>query len=254
MKRPPVVLDDNLEALYEYYKQREARPRFTNFAHNMAARILRPHVVMDDVTRKQIDEHLQQRGQVILAANHRSWYDPFVVAAMPPTAPELEPLSNRTFIPGMQRLFRNPAVRTFVENLGSVPVFREKDVAGNEGDLRKKATALMIDTCIDRMQKGYNLAMFPEGGINSTAPHEMRPLKNGIARIAGSVSLSTDLLVIPVGIDYGSPDTEHIVGATTFVGTPLEGPFETDHFMTRLVEAMDETLEAARVVHLERTQ
>jgi glycerol-3-phosphate dehydrogenase (NAD(P)+) len=118
-------------------------------------------------------EHIPVDGPVILAANHRSFLDPFVIACM-----SRRPL----YYVAKRELFVNRLTAWFLNSLGAFPIDR-----GN-ADVDAMATAREI------LQRGDSVLIFPEG--TRTRPGTLGTPKRGVGRLA----LETGAPVIPVAV------------------------------------------------------
>ncbi len=134
-------------------------------------------------------------GRVVVAANHRSWLDPVVLAAaLPRRAVFLgaEELLGRRLTPGFvpwEPLIRviAPVVRWY----GFLPVRRtELDPGAYTGGGFRAA--------LDVLRAGGVLALFPEGGVNRTE-HPLAPLRRGVA----ALSLRSGAPILPAWL-YGT--------------------------------------------------
>ena len=116
-------------------------------------------------------------GGIIVAVNHTSWFDPFVVAHM---------LWNNDRPPRVlakESVFRVPVVGAIITSAGQVPVYRE--------------TAEAVDAVRDAVaavERGECVVVYPEGTI--TRDPDLWPMegKTGAARIA----LASGRPLIPV--------------------------------------------------------
>jgi 1-acyl-sn-glycerol-3-phosphate acyltransferase len=118
-------------------------------------------------------EHLPAEGPVILAANHRSFLDPFVIATM-----SRRPL----YYVAKKELFANKLTAWFLNSLGAFPIDR-----GN-ADEDAMATAREI------LARGDSVLIFPEG--TRTRPGTLGTPKRGVGRLA----LETGAPVVPVAV------------------------------------------------------
>jgi glycerol-3-phosphate dehydrogenase (NAD(P)+) len=118
-------------------------------------------------------EHVPQEGPVIIAANHRSFLDPFVIGTL---------VRRPVYFVAKQELFRRPLVAWFLNSLGAFPIDR-----GNaDGDAM--ATAREI------LERGGVVAIFPEG--TRIRPGALGRPKRGVGRLA----LETGAPVVPVAV------------------------------------------------------
>src|SRR4051812_34938700 len=118
-------------------------------------------------------EHLPKEGGVILASNHRSFLDPFVVGAW---------LGRPVFFVAKKELFDRRFAGWFLNCLGAFPIKR------GESDEESVETAKQI------LARGDALVIFPEGTRHRTGSLG-RP-KRGVGRLA----LETGAPVIPVAV------------------------------------------------------
>ncbi|HEY7076370.1 MAG TPA: lysophospholipid acyltransferase family protein, partial [Solirubrobacteraceae bacterium] len=118
-------------------------------------------------------EHLPARGPVIIAANHRSFLDPFVIGMV---------ARRPIYYVAKQELFRHRLVAWFLASLGAFPVRR------GTGD------ADMLDTAKAILARGDVVVMFPEG--TRVRPGALGKPRRGVGRLA----LETGAPVVPVAV------------------------------------------------------
>ena len=118
-------------------------------------------------------EHIPKHGPVIVAANHRSFLDPFVIATM---------ARRPMYYVAKKELFRNSIVAWFLVQLGAFPV----DRGAGDGDMI--TTARMI------LERGDILLMFPEG--TRIRPGSLGEPRRGVGRLA----LETGAPVVPIAV------------------------------------------------------
>ena len=118
-------------------------------------------------------EHIPSEGPVIIAANHRSFLDPFVIGTM-----ARRPL----YYVAKQELFRHRLQAWILNSLGAFPVRRGQ----GDGD--------MVDTARAILARGDIVLIFPEG--TRTRPGSLGKPKRGVGRLA----LETGAPVVPVAV------------------------------------------------------
>jgi 1-acyl-sn-glycerol-3-phosphate acyltransferase len=118
-------------------------------------------------------EHIPKHGPVIIAANHRSFLDPFVIATM---------AGRPMYYVAKAEIFEIPIVGRLVSALGGFPVRRG---AGDQD---------MIETAKAILARGDILLMFPEG--TRTRPGSLGTPRRGVGRLA----LETGAPVVPVAV------------------------------------------------------
>jgi glycerol-3-phosphate dehydrogenase (NAD(P)+) len=118
-------------------------------------------------------EHIPSKGPVIVAANHRSFLDPFVIATM---------ARRPMYYVAKQELFSNRFQAWVLNALGAFPVAR------GAGDTE------MIETARAILGRGDIVLIFPEG--TRTRPGSLGTPKRGVGRLA----LETGAPVVPVAV------------------------------------------------------
>jgi glycerol-3-phosphate dehydrogenase (NAD(P)+) len=118
-------------------------------------------------------EHLPRRGPLLLASNHRSFLDPFVIGMM---------VRRPVYYMAKRELFEKPWQGWVLNALGAFPVDR------GAGDARA------IDTARAILERGDCVVVFPEG--TRVRPGPLGAPRRGIARLA----LETGAPVAPVAV------------------------------------------------------
>ncbi len=117
-------------------------------------------------------EHIPEGG-VILASNHRSFLDPFVIGCC---------LGRPIYFVAKQELFKNPALGWILNCLGAFPIKRG---ASDEESM---------DTALALLERGQAVVIFPEGTRIRTG--SLGSPKRGVGRIA----LESGKPVVPIAV------------------------------------------------------
>src|SRR5829696_4381096 len=123
------------------YHERTRRRGVNSFVYWPVRAVVKPAILLYFRLRRLGREHIPSGG-VILAANHRSFLDPFAIGTCNP-----RPI----YFVAKQELFRNPLVGWFLNCMGAFPVRR------GESDEESVATALAL------LDRGQAVVIFPEG-------------------------------------------------------------------------------------------
>jgi 1-acyl-sn-glycerol-3-phosphate acyltransferase len=126
-------------------------------------------------------DHIPTSGPVLLAANHRSFLDPFVIGAL---------MRRPVYYMAKRELFERRWQAFLLGSLGAFPVDR------GAGDEQAMATARAI------LERGDCLVIFPEG--TRVRPGPLGRPHRGVGRLA----LQTGARVVPVAV-IGTEDIRH---------------------------------------------
>ena len=180
---------------------------------NLGYTLLRPYVCwcfrfFYSALRVEGKENLPKGKPYILAPNHQNaLMDALVVLATN---------RKRTVFLARSDIFKSPIFAAILRFLKIMPIYRIRD---GRGELGKNEE--VFEDSADVLHAGYSLCLMPEG--QQSFKRKLLPLVKGTFRIAflTQESLSDeDLLIIPVGIDYGDYVNEgsHL---TIRYGTPI---------------------------------
>jgi glycerol-3-phosphate dehydrogenase (NAD(P)+) len=118
-------------------------------------------------------EHIPAEGPVIIASNHRSFLDPFVIATM---------ARRPMYYVAKKELFAHRLQAWFLNSLGAFPV----DRGAADRDMLETARAIL--------SRGDIVLIFPEG--TRTRPGSLGQPKRGVGRLA----LETGAPVVPIAV------------------------------------------------------
>ncbi|MDP2712112.1 MAG: 1-acyl-sn-glycerol-3-phosphate acyltransferase [Solirubrobacteraceae bacterium] len=151
-----------------------ARGRGVNHVVYWLARaVLQPFFLLYFRMKRVGMEHVPADGPLIIASNHRSFMDPFVIGML---------LRRPTYFVAKTELFHNRFVAWLLSSLGAFPVER------GHGDRDAMITARAI------LERGDVVVIFPEG--TRTRPGALGAPKRGVGRLA----LETGAPVLPVAL------------------------------------------------------
>jgi glycerol-3-phosphate dehydrogenase (NAD(P)+) len=119
-------------------------------------------------------EHIPADGPVIVAANHRSFLDPFVIGTM---------ARRPMYYVAKKELFRNRLQAWILSALGAFPIDRGR------GDRDAMGTAREL------LERGECVLIFPEG--TRVRPGPLGAPRRGVGRLA----LETGAPVVPIALD-----------------------------------------------------
>ncbi|MGI8729733.1 MAG: 1-acylglycerol-3-phosphate O-acyltransferase [Solirubrobacteraceae bacterium] len=151
-----------------------ARGRGVNpLVYWLSRAVLEPFFLLYFRMRRIGRQHIPATGGLIIAANHRSFLDPFVIGTL---------VRRPVYFVAKRELFKRPLVAWWLSSLGAFPVDR-----GN-GDRDAMDTARRI------LERGDCVVIFPEG--TRTRPGGLDTPKRGVGRLA----LETGAPIVPVAI------------------------------------------------------
>jgi 1-acyl-sn-glycerol-3-phosphate acyltransferase len=185
-------------------RQRDTQSVQTKTTSYRAAKLL-VRLLFGCVTRVRVlrRENMDRNGGFLLAANHISHFDPFIISSV---------IRRKIDWMTMAEFFQPPVLGFLLRAVDAFPVDRDR------------ADRKTIRTAIERLKKGHVVGLFPEGGIRDGARSllEGAPLRPGastLAHIAGvpilpCVILGSDRLYstkrwplrrTPIWIAFGNP-------------------------------------------------
>ena len=199
----PEVTVDNYEAVYDFYGPGRRRDGFTYPLLRFVDAVYRPRLLVPQETVADLHRLHDSGVGIIVAANHPSKHDPFVLASAVFDS-RVRFLASGT---GLTKdpLFRGP-LRPVFEYTGTVPVFRAKNYQGTAREVHDGAAARLIDLCVERLTTGGVVLTFVEG-TNSSADDlrtlRLESVKKGVGQMVRGVrSGGGSVAVLPVGIVY----------------------------------------------------
>ena len=199
----PEVTVANWEAVYDFYGPGRRRDGFTHALLTAVDAVYAPQVRLPPATVAELHRLHAAGTGIIVAANHPSAHDPFVLASALHDA-RVRFLSHGT---GLTKdpLFRGP-LRPVFEYTGTVPVFRAKNYSDTAPEVHDAAAARLIGLCVDRLLSGGVVLTFVEG-TNSSADDlrtlHLESVKKGVGQMVRGVrEAGGPVAVLPLGLVY----------------------------------------------------
>jgi 1-acyl-sn-glycerol-3-phosphate acyltransferase len=254
MKRPKSSLED-VNTVIEYYRAHDPNYKMMRALHFLSGKLFNVDTRYAQGAQEAIDTHIQNGGQLLIAANHYKFQDPLILASMIEREKIFHPMRGHVAIPGNAPLFNHPVYGPIVSRGGAIPVFRSKDVASLEGididdkeEQRRIANKMSGDIMVDKLNKGMHGAWFPEGTRGKDKegrdPRVLMPLYKGIGHTACSVERPENLLIVCAGISYGLPES-HALKATVAIAPPYEVANTPEEVVARTAIVLQRTLDYA---------
>lgn len=144
-------------------------------------------------------ENLPKGGGYILAGNHLSWLDPFLMLAFAPATP-------RIYFTGDRHNMTRPAWRRiFTQSVGGVILVER----GEHGDKLNEQVREVL-------QGGGVLGIFPEGNVSETETGQLLPLHKGV----GYFAVHSNAPIVPMAF-HGTKEPYLGKRLRVIIGSPV---------------------------------
>lgn len=145
--------------------------------YRLAVCIVKPAVLLAFRRDYRGQDRVPRTGGCILAVNHISYADPFVVAVY------VHDAGRRPRFMGKESVFRIPVLGRIIRGAHQIPVFRESADAAHA-----------LSAAADAIRAGECVVIYPEGTVTRDPDYWPMSGKTGVARLA----LATGAPVVPV--------------------------------------------------------
>ncbi len=112
-------------------------------------------------------------------------------------------LRNKLYLLARGDVFSKPMANWALRSMRLLPIYRAKDGAGNEQQLKNQKT---FDECYELFKKNGKVLIFPEGIC--VRERRLRPMKKGASKMAFEAIEKyphLDLQIMPIGMNYSNP-------------------------------------------------
>ena len=251
MAHRPQITAENYHEVYDYFQESRYDERFSKKVFAVSERLYAPNITIEPETREAVAHHLALGKGAMLAINHPSYHDPFVMAgALNIIEREVIPGFNDFLGFAKDSLFRGPT-RPIFERTGCVPVFRQKNYPDLSPRVFAEATTALLDLAVDRLRAGHHVSLLPEGTTSDRDGLEeikAAKVKSGVARIALKAT-DQAAFIIPVGIHYRSDNPGGLYvprGTAVVFGEPITDFAQTSAgIKNQIVQGMQHALTQA---------
>ena len=210
--RPPVILEsyEQVDELYDWYDQHEPSRPLTRFGHALFSHIFPMDIQIQQKDEDSIVSLLENGTSLFLLPNHRNFLDQYLLASLAEDYEPFHDLRGRTKILAKGPLFNPPLRRYGVDEMGSIPVIRMKDIAKPGEVVSEEKRALQQhgvkranQTMAKNLDRGNHGVSYTEGERKEASdPRVVQDLKNGIWDIYTELDPHTNIAFVPLGAAY----------------------------------------------------
>ncbi len=231
------LLEERVYALGEEMKRAERGHRLFGFEHlpmdlaRVVCAVLPPIFRIKRMTPDGKPYKRRLRGGAIVAANHTSFADPFVVG--------VTFWYRRLYFLVAEIVMQGRLRSALLRGVGAIKIDR------NAADIEA------VNRAVDRLKQGYLLSVFPQGGINRA--DDIDTVKSGAVLMA----LRADVPIIPMHI---LPRAKWYARRTVIIGDPIhprnycERRMPTTADIRRATDALAEALRRCQSANTQSTE
>lgn len=222
MLRTPDYHIENHAEVYDFYRDYEPHEAFARHAYKLLKRIMQPNISYDNTVREQLAEMAANNTPTIITLNHLSdRHDQWTSAAIasrvfPEKVGDIRVLAKSTFYTGelldemnvpQHRIIRpiaQRAVTTFVNNMGTVPIYRPNDQSSEQRKLSLAAADSAWSSLGNLLESGHPVAIYAEGTADTVSPQKNLAIKAGIGHLALQTLREGRQpgVIVPIGVSY----------------------------------------------------
>lgn len=231
--RPEVTMENYQEVFNFYDKFGGPNPGMTRFGHLLFSKIYVPQQI--DIRPQDadlIDERLRAGATAFLLMNHATKHDQYNLASFVQLVPALHGMRARTSILTKYVLFNKPgaagkAQRYAIDAMGSLPVFRAKDLNKEAGYAEKQQQRNASDSSLQLgMNKTdrdrLNAAGYPENErlLEGQDPTIVRRMSRGFGMMYENLGKERETIIITAAHFSGIGDEADYKHPVIAIGPP----------------------------------
>lgn len=207
LKRPDITIPNSTE-VYSYFANLERDKAARDNSLETMSKLIVPEVQWVDGAQQELETVLESGNPVVFLMNHTTNLDPITLGSQFWRDPLLRRFMDNTRIASKFSLFKYGPIADLIEDIGSVPIPRTKDMEG--GKVNKKQMKAATDLFFDFFDESVRARLeswiiFPGGTRNKNNRTVMPPPLAGTARMLMRANdLETPLTTVSIG-DYHPP-------------------------------------------------
>lgn len=254
-ERPPVDIS-NYNEVYDFYATHQQNVVGAKLAYCALNKYFKPRLRYADDAWDEIDELVKDDVSIIIAPNHLTYSDHYVIAGAAWDTP-VRPEIGHARVLAKDELFRGKTRRP-VDMMGGIPTFRTKN---HDTVMVSQAADRMVDITAQRLANGDHVGVFAEGTCNDQHPQTLTQLKSGLARIAlrARDEYGARVAIMTMGVSFGekqrgTKDTD-VRGAIVYVNSPVVQLPDNVQDLTEVVrDSLQASVTAANDIAYGRTE
>lgn len=228
MIRPEVSVESrqDIDRLYDFYDEHTQNQTYAMAAHFILSKVYKPTITFAEngAAEEAIQEEVDADTRLLIAPNHLTDNDQYVIVSVAQRVKALNALRGRTIIPtepslssaGIKR--GGQLLRWACDGLGSIPIMRSEDYFIRRGvditperkELLRYGTIRASQTWEHKMlDQGMDMAAFLESNRNRIDHSKVQGLKKGVLLNMIEVAEHTPAAIIPMGFYFGGEPKDY---------------------------------------------